>query len=241
MNEAKTRRADLGRDLLERRLKNRKLEVDEQVLMKVMKKLSYKFATDFYADIEDGTLDLGRIITLCTPVEENTAPSHVAAEEFRIPDDSPADKGEVLVIGDKDIKGLNYRMARCCAPVYGDDVFGFISADGVVKIHRNDCTNARNIQEKYPYRLISVKWSGAAGALMSVTLRVVGTDDIGIVTNITSIINKEKNTQLRAISIDSEHGLFRGELTIGVASSDAISTLQRKISIVRGVKTVTRI
>lgn len=148
LNEAKTRRADLGRELLERRLKNRKLEVDEQALMKVMKKLGYKFATDFYADIEEGTIELGRIIALCTPVEEDATSGHVTAEEFKIREDSPADRDDVLVIGDKDIKGLNYRMARCCAPVYGDSVFGFISSDGVVKIHRNDCPNE--------YRLFSI-------------------------------------------------------------------------------------
>jgi len=240
LNEAKARRADLGREMLERRLKNRKIEVEEQLLMKVIKKSGYKYATDFYADIADETLELGRVIALCTPADQTATSGHVAADEFRIREDQNT-SGDVLVIGDKDIKGLNYKMARCCAPVYGDDVFGFISSDGVVKVHRKDCPNARHIQEKYPYRLISVKWSGAAGTLLPVTLRVVGTDDIGIVSNITSIINKEKNTQLRAISIDSEHGLFRGELTIGISDRAALSALQKKIATLKGVKDVTRI
>lgn len=121
---------------------------------------------------------------------------------------------------------------RCALlrPVYGDDVFGFISSDGVVKIHRHDCPNARNIREKYPYRLISVKWSGEGGALMPVTVRVVGHDDIGIVTNITSIISKEKNAQLRGISINSNDGLFHGELTVGVSDRTALTALLKKIS-----------
>ena len=239
LNEAKTRQADLGRELLERRLKNRKIEVEEQVLMKVIKKLGYKFTTDFFADIADETLDLSRVINMCLPPDTSDETTRVGAEEFKIHRDSTED-GDVLIIGDKDIRGLNYKMARCCAPVYGDDVFGFVSSDGVVKIHRNDCPNARNIKEKYPYRLISVKWSGNAGSLMSVVLKVVGTDDIGIVTNITSIINKEKNTQLRAISINSDEGLFQGVLTIGIADRGTLTSLLKKIATVKGVKQVTR-
>lgn len=240
LNEAKTRQSDLGRELLERRLKNRKLEVEEQVLIKVIKKLGYKYTTDFYADIANETLDLARVISLCLPAETAEESTHIGAEEFKIRHDNDTEQ-DVLVIGDKDIRGLNYKMARCCSPVYGDKVFGFISSDGVVKIHRDDCPNARNIKDKYPYRLISVKWSGNAGSLMSVTLRVVGTDDIGIVTNITSIINKEKNTQLRAISIDSGQGLFQGVLTIGISDRGTLTSLLKKIAAVKGVKQVTRI
>lgn len=239
LNEAKTRSADMGRELFERRLKNRKIDLDEATLMKVIKKLGYKFTSDFYADIQEEKLDLNRVIALCTPEPETDSATHVTAEQYRLQEDTD-EKGDVLVIGDKNIKGLNYKMARCCAPVYGDEVFGFISSDGVVKIHRMDCPNARNIREKYPYRLISVKWSGEGGTLMPVNLRVVGTDDIGIVTNITSIINKEKNTQLRAISINSEGGLFHGALTIGIADRTALASLIKKIATVKGVKDVSR-
>lgn len=243
LNEFKSRQADLGRESLERRLKNRKLTVDESQLMKVVKKLGYKYTTDFYADIANEELDLNRVISLCLPVEpevESSESSHVGATEFRMHTE-PADKGEVLVIGDKTLKGLNYKMARCCSPVYGDEVFGFISSDGVVKIHRSDCPNAENIRVKYPYRIISVQWSGEGGTLMPVNLRVVGHDDIGIVTNITSIITKEKGAQLRAISIDSNDGLFQGVLTIGVPDRVSLSSLQKKIATVKGVKNVTRL
>lgn len=240
LKEFKSRQAELGREQLERRLKNRKLAVEEQLLMKVVKKLGYKYATDFYADIAEGVLDLNRVIAKCVPQETEAAgATHVGATEFRIQEDM-AEGGDVLLIGDKNIKGLNYKMARCCSPVYGDRVFGFISSDGVVKIHRSDCPNAKNIREKYPYRIITVEWSGAAEALMPVNLRVVGYDDIGIVTNITSIIAKEKGTLLRSISIDSNDGLFQGVLSIGVQDKISLNSLQKKITAVKGVKTVVR-
>ena len=123
------------------------------------------------------------------------------------------------------IKGINYKLARCCNPIYGDDVFGFISAEGVIKIHRTDCPNAAHIKQKYPYRLIRTRWAGKGGSQFGATLSVVGQDDIGIVTNITSIINKEKDVSLRNISIDSHDGLFRGYLVVGVSNRDSLAAL----------------
>ncbi|MBQ5724435.1 MAG: bifunctional (p)ppGpp synthetase/guanosine-3',5'-bis(diphosphate) 3'-pyrophosphohydrolase, partial [Muribaculaceae bacterium] len=112
--------------------------------------------------------------------------------------------------------------------------------DGVVKIHKNDCPNAPNIKSRYPYRLINVQWSGTSSTQMTVSLRIVGHDDIGIVTNITSIISKEKNVTLRNISIDSHDGLFQGYLVIGIHDTDQLNALIRKIRTVKGVKDVTR-
>lgn len=169
----------------------------------------------------------------------------VSAEEFNLQTaqgeeaDASANADDVLVIGN-DIKGINYKFARCCNPIYGDDVFGFISAEGVIKIHRADCPNAANIRERYPYRVITTRWSGKVGSQMGATLRVVGNDDIGIVTNITSIISKEKNVSLRAISIDSNDGLFQGHLSVGIQDNDSLNALIRKIKTVKGVKEVSR-
>ena len=155
-------------------------------------------------------------------------------------DASKGDKtGDILVIGDN-VKGVNYRLAKCCNPIFGDDVFGFVSAEGVIKIHRADCSNAAHLKERYPYRVIRTRWSGAGGAQFPATLRVVGKDDIGIVTNITSIINKEKSVSLRSIAIDSHDGLFSGVLTVTVGDTASLNQLIKKITTVKGVKNVER-
>ena len=143
------------------------------------------------------------------------------------------------MIGDN-IKGINYRLSKCCNPIYGDDVFGFVSAEGVIKIHRTDCPNAAHIRDKYPYRLIRTRWSGKLGTQFAATLRVVGKDDIGIVTNITSIITKEKNVSLRSIAIDSNDGLFQGMLVVGINDTSSLNQLIKKIKTVKGVKDVQR-
>ncbi|MDE6073915.1 MAG: RelA/SpoT family protein, partial [Muribaculaceae bacterium] len=147
---------------------------------------------------------------------------------------------DILFIGSNEVKGMNYRFAKCCNPIFGDKVFGFISSEGVVKIHRADCPNARNIHERYPYRLIPVKWSGKIGEQFGATLRIVGNDDIGIVTNITSIINRDKSITLRSISIDSNDGLFQGHLVVGLTDTVALNNLIKKIKTIKGVKDVQR-
>lgn len=242
LNEDLQHRADLGKEELLRRAKNRKIDIDEATLMKLIKKEGYKYVNEFFADIADNKLDAGKIITayqLATlpddPVERTTA------EDFELIRDDEDSYGEVLTIGEKSIKGLSYKFARCCNPIYGDKVFGFISSDGVVKIHKADCPNARNIRSRYPYRLIRVNWSGKAGSELPVQLRILGNDDIGIVSNITSIISKEPGAYLRNIKLDSNDGLFQGYLTVGVSDNAVLSSVIRKIKTVKGVKDVSRI
>lgn len=242
LNEEKLKAAELGKELLERRARNRKLEIDESLMMRLIKKRGYKFSNDFFADLGEGKEDVNKILTayteLATPDEEV---ERVSAGEFKLTDQQPERSSEVLVIGEKSIKGLSYKFAKCCQPVYGDDVFGFISSDGTVKIHKTDCPNARNIRERYPYRLINTSWSGEAGELLPVSLRVVGTDDIGIVTNITSLISKEPRMTLRNISVDSHDGIFQGYLVINVGEARQLNNLIRKINTIKGVKNVSRL
>lgn len=243
VHEMNNRSATLGKELLERRFKNRKIELNESSLMKVIKKLGYKTVTDFYDAIADESLDINNVITEYEGLDKKIpdATEIRSAEEFQLMTaaDDDSTSSDVLVIGD-DIKGINYRLSKCCNPIYGDDVFGFISAEGVIKIHRHDCPNATNIREKYPYRLITTRWSGKLGQQFGATLRIVGNDDLGIVTSITSIINKERDTSLRSISIDSNDGIFQGFLVVGVNDTVALNNLIKKLKTVKGVKDVQR-
>lgn len=244
LNEEKQHLADLGKEALSRRAKNRKLEIDEAQMMRLIKKLGYKYALEFYADLGAERLDVGRVLAMYVDLLAVVADSErVSAEEFEIRRDDAEQNPtqDVMVIGEKSINGLSYKFARCCNPIYGDDVFGFISSDGVVKIHKTDCPNAANIRERYPYRLIRAGWSGKSGSMLPATLRIVGNDDIGIVTNITSIIAHEQGAALRNISIDSHDGIFQGYLVIGVSDNRLLTTLVKKIKTVKGVKDVTRV
>ena len=246
LKEKESKAAELGKELLQRRLKNRKIDMPEADLMKVIKKSGFKNVTEFFSAIGLDKLDVNDVLVTYDSIleHERETTAVISADEFVLAQQSPVDNGgksesDALVIGD-DVKGLNYKLAKCCNPIYGDKVFGFISAEGVVKIHRDDCPNAANIRSKYPYRIIKTKWSGKFAGQMAATLSIVGVDDIGIVTNISSIITKENNTSLRNISIDSHEGLFHGFVVVGVQDTKSLNNLIKKIKTIKGVKDVQR-
>lgn len=244
LNESRNRAAELAREILMRRFKNRKIDVDEATLMRTVKKLGYKTVTDFYNDISEETLEISKVMETYDQMADKKAPEAEvrSAVEFTLQPveaEGAPHSSDVLIIGNN-IKGINYKLAKCCNPIQGDDVFGFISSEGIIKVHRLDCPNAANIHSKYPYRIITTRWSGKVGDQFAATLSVVGQDDIGIVTNISSIINKEKDVTLRSISIDSNDGLFQGHLVVGINDTSTLNKLIKKIKTVKGVKDVIR-
>ena len=239
------RDAELAKEMLFRRFKNRKIELNESNLMRTIKKLGFKTVTEFYKAISRNELDINDIVAEYEAQfkKDEAQAERVSAEEFTlqssIADETDTGGSDVLIIGDN-VKGLNYRLSKCCNPIYGDKVFGFISSEGVIKIHRENCPNAAHIRDRYPYRVIPTRWSGKAGSQFVATLSVVGSDDIGIVTNISSIINKQPGASLRNISIDSHDGIFHGYLIVGVENTEILKQLITKISTVKGVKDVQR-
>ncbi len=247
VKELGARQAVLAREQLERRLKNRKVAWEETLWNRLVRKQGYKEANEFFSDIASGHLDVNDILEayIALSHEEATTAQHVAqrsAEEYSMEQETPTQRGgdDVLVI-DRNLKGVDFRMAKCCNPVYGDDVFGFVTVSGGISIHRTTCPNAPSMRERYGYRVVKARWAGKGGTSYPITLRIVGNDDIGIVNNITSIISREQRVMLRSIRLDSHDGLFSGILTILVDNTDELGALIKKIATVRGVKTVTRV
>lgn len=247
LKEMQFRQALMAKEVLERKMKNRKLDYDEATLMHTIDGLGYKNVTDFYADMAKEVLDMNLVLEKyaerLNPNESRTNPDHTSASDFVLTDQTNGDTGksreDVLVI-DRSLKGIDFQMARCCQPVYGDKVFGFVTSGGGIKIHREDCPNAPQLREKFGYRIVRAEWAGKGGQQYPITLRVVGIDDIGIVNNITSIISKEERVQLRSISIDSNDGLFFGSLTVMIDDTGRLQQIIKKLKTVKGVKDVTR-
>ena len=247
LKEIAARQTQFAKETLERKFKNRKLEYDEAILMRLIRKLGFKTVTDFYQSIANESMDVNDIIDKYLDMqkretEQREEISYRSAEGFNMqqPTDAKDYKDDVLVI-DRNLKGLDFTLARCCNPIYGDEVFGFVSINGGIKIHRCDCPNAKEMRSRFPYRIVKARWAGKGqGKQYPITLRIIGHDDIGIVTNITSIINKENNILLRSISIDSHDGLFSGMLTVTVDDNAKLESLIKKIKTVKGVKQVNR-
>ena len=248
LKETQQKEALMVKEMLERRFRNRKIEQDEALMMRTIKKLGYKETSDFYRDIAQGTLDTQTVLDRYVEMqqgERGVTGDNVArsAEEFVLEDHlAPAtpQNDDVLVI-DRNLKGIDYMLARCCNPIYGDPVFGFVTSGGGIKIHRCDCPNAPEMRRRFGYRIVRAAWSGKGSSQYQITLRVIGNDDLGIVNNLTSIISKDEKLILRSINIDSNDGLFRGNLVVMLNDNTRLEGLIKKLRTVRGVKSVERI
>jgi GTP pyrophosphokinase len=248
LKEMAAKQIDFAKETVERKFKNRKIEYEEGVMMRLIKRLGYKVVTDFYRAIAEGTLDVNDMMERYleqkrSETETHEAPANRSAEGYSIqqPMDEVTNAKEDVLVIDQNLKGLDFKLAKCCNPIYGDDVFGFVTVNGGIKIHRTDCPNADQMRERFGYRFVKARWAGKSqGTQYPITLRVVGHDDIGIVTNITSIISKEEGILLRSIGIDSNDGLFSGTLTIMISDTARLEALIKKLRTVKGVKQVTR-
>ncbi len=237
-----------AKELLERRFKNKKIEIEESIMGHLVKKMGFKEVSDFYKQVSDGKLDPNDIIDKYVEIrnyQENHAKEHEArsAEEFEYEgpvEDLSSQSDDVLTI-DQNLKGIDYQLASCCHPIYGDKIFGFVTAGGGIKIHRTDCPNAPEMRRRFGYRIVRARWSGKGSSQYSTTLKVIGNDDIGIISNITSIISKEEKILMRSINIDSHDGLFSGNLVVQLEDTTRLQALIKKLKMVKGVKQVQRI
>ena len=247
LKEMVARQHDFAKETLERKFRNRKIEYDEATMMRLIKRLGFKNVTEFYQQIADETLDVNGILDKYIEQQKRDNDAHDeiiyrSAEGYNLQtvQEETGSKEDVLVI-EQNLKGLEFKLAKCCNPIYGDDVFGFVTISGGIKIHRTDCPNAAQMRERFGYRIVKARWAGKSeGTQYPITLRVVGHDDIGIVTNITSIISKENGINLRSIGIDSNDGLFSGTLTVMVGDTGRLETLIKKLRTIKGVKQVSR-
>ena len=237
-----------AKEMLERRMKNRKIEMDEGTMSHLIKKLGFKETNDFYRQIADETLDINHVIEKYQEIQayDNNLQGQQqtrSADEYSFENsikNFTKSNGDVLVI-DRNLKGIDYQLSKCCNPIYGDDVFGFVTVSGGIKIHRKDCPNALEMRKRFGYRILQARWSGKADSKYTITLKVIGNDDIGIVNNITSVISKEENIMMRSINIDSHDGLFSGNLEINVEDTSKLNQLIKKLRVIKGVKQIIRL
>mgnify|MGYP005945786129 FL=1 len=237
-----------AKELLERRFKNKKVEIEESVMGHLIKKMGFKETSDFYRQIADGKLDPNEVIERYVAVRDhlqNATKEHetVSAENFSFesPDEELTHGDDDVLTIDQNLKGIDYQLAPCCHPIYGDPIFGFVTAGGGIKIHRTDCPNAAEMRRRFGYRIVKARWSGKGQSKYAITLRVIGNDDIGVVSNLTNVISKDEKIVMRSINIDSHDGLFSGNLVVQLEDTTRLQSLIKKLKAVKGVRDVSRI
>ena len=237
-----------AKELLERRFKNKKIEIEDSTMGQLIRKLGFKEVSEFYKQIADEKLDPNYVIEEYQKVYNhahnlNQAKEAESAEnfEFENPTTEFLKKNDDVLVIDQNLKGLDFSLAKCCHPIYGDPVFGFVTVSGGIKIHRDDCPNAPEMRKRFGYRVVKARWSGKGTSQYAITLRVIGNDDIGIVSNISNIISKDEKIVMRSINIDSNDGLFSGNLVVLLDDNSKLNMLIKKLRTVKGVKEVMRI
>ncbi len=247
LREQDSANAEIGKETFQRRFRNWKIEIDDVILSKYIKRVGYNNIMEFYTDVANEKCDLTKIREEYLEfyrkekhIDETTTTQSASNFEHK-PIESELVTGDDVLVIDQNLKGIQYELARCCNPIYGDPVFGFVSSHGTIKVHKNTCPNAPQLINRFGYRVVRARWSGkSVGGQFVGTIRVVGKDDIGIMTNISSLIQREPDVSLRAISVNSEDGLFQGNISVRLNDAESLETLIRKLRTVKGVTSVSR-
>lgn len=248
LKETHVKDALYAKEMLERRFKNRKIEIEESVMFHLIKQLGFKEISDFYKQVSDGKLDPNEVIDEYQKVYAhdhnlNESKKGESAEnfEFENPNEEITRNNDDVLVIDQNLKGIDFTLSKCCHPIYGDPVFGFVTVNGGIKIHRTDCPNAPEMRKRFGYRIVRARWSGKGANQYAITLRIIGNDDIGIVSNVTNIISRDEQLVMRSINIDSHDGLFEGNLVVMLNDTSKLNILIKKLKTVKGIKEVIRL
>jgi GTP pyrophosphokinase len=235
LNEEKAKAAAEGKEMLVRRLKNWKIQYGDTVVQKLIGHYNLKTSQDLYSLIESGKIELleiKEILQMEDQALQTVAPA--VAQDKGTKELIESQYSDFLVIEDR-VEGLDYRLAKCCNPVFGDSIFGFVTISEGIKIHRTGCPNAHNMMARYPYRVISARWTKArTGVSFVASIKINGIEDIGIVNKIADIIS-EYTASVRSFNYSMEDGMFEGTLNLMVPNNDVLYGIMRKINSIKGV------
>ncbi len=248
LKEVKYREAEAGKALLFRKFKNWKLKSPDDLVNVLVKKFKLDTAIDLYYLIATEKLEVTLIkktLLEYLSKQQETAFDAQQRKTAGPPEEKPpaapeedAEGGDTLYVGEN-LKNVDYRYARCCNPVPGDKVFGFITATGGITIHRDRCPNAKRLKEKYPYRLIPVKWvTGTENQARMVKLLISGKDELGIVEAITKVITGDLRVNMRSVHFKTKGDRFEGRIDVLITEKKHLEQLVYKLSQIKGVEKV---
>lgn len=237
LNEEINHQADIGKEMLMRRFKNWKIEFTDEIIRKLMHHYKYKFALDLYHGVAIGKHDPSEIKEILTQTEEKHTPAALPKD---IKVERPKKIDEDVLLIDKNVDNVDYKFARCCNPVYGDDIIGFVSIGEGIKVHRRQCKNAQELMRRYPYRIVKTQWTNDGATSYQTILNLTGKGDGNIISKITELIAKDPHATLRAISINSSEGIFDGNITVLIDNTDHLSQLISRLKHIAGVLKVNR-
>ncbi|HKI44817.1 MAG TPA: bifunctional (p)ppGpp synthetase/guanosine-3',5'-bis(diphosphate) 3'-pyrophosphohydrolase [Balneolales bacterium] len=242
--------ADQGRDIWERKAARQKISISEQDLAKIVGRLRYSSTQKLFSDIANGVFDVNRLVTIVKQVisggkiedEKQDDLPVVDEEEFNeqfYEDARTAGQHDGLIINGN-LTDVKYSYAKCCNPIPGDEVIGFISRIGDIKIHRVNCKNTRYLLQTDAERIIDVSWARNTNVQFIGAIRIIGEDRVGLINDITDVISKSLRTNMKSINVNSDSGMFEGTLILYVDDIDHLEKIIKQIMKIDGIKQVYR-
>jgi guanosine-3',5'-bis(diphosphate) 3'-pyrophosphohydrolase len=254
LKEEKRVVAEQGKEILDKQLKHLKINADQNIIYNIVRHYKMQSPLDLYFGIGEGLIKLDNLAKIARGEKRSSWYSLLKSRFSRSSEDGSKKtapsfehivkeirgKSDMLVIGD-DMDKIDYKLAPCCNPIPGDEVFGFVTVDEGIKIHKTNCPNAIDLMSNYAYRIVKARWTSQQQLAFMAGIRVNGIDDVGIVNNITRIISNELNVNMRSISFDSMDGVFEGNIMVFVQDTNHLTELMEKIKEVKGVTSVMRV
>ena len=244
LNEEKKREAANGKEIVKRKFKNWKIDYTDEVVRTLLAYFKIKTSQDLYYKVSIGEIEALQLKNIIKGQEENDAKAKDVLGELlpkKVVENLSFDSGDEFLVIDKGLKNINYKLAQCCNPIFGDNIFGFITIREGIKIHRETCPNAKQMRERYPYRFIKAKWRNTSQqSSFQATVHMSGNDRLGIVGDISYIIAKDVGIQMRSINIDSKNGDFEGTLRVFVNNIEHLDFLMHKLKNIKGIHHVSR-
>ena len=245
LKEAKKAIAEEGKEILRRKLKSQKISLNEDTVNKLVTFFKLKTSLDLYYRVGSGHIDNSRIKDFAASYN-NAFISFFKNKIRRNPLPVDIDKDEItanydtLVFG-KDEEKLPYKLSPCCSAIPGDEVFGFISINDGIKVHKKNCPNAISLQSNYAYRIISAQWIDASQEEFSAEIALNGLDHLGLVSHITKIISNQMNVNMKALNFSTDGGTFNGKIRVVVKNNETLQKLMNNLKQINGIDKVSRL
>ena len=244
LKEEELKESELGKGMLQRRLKNWKLPFSETVIDMLVKEFKLENSLQLYHQISTEKIDIAdvkRFLTSKFGESAEKAERPIPEQIESTKKEQSADAEESLSIGE-DIDNVTYKLAKCCNPIPGDRVFGFVTSDGTISIHRTNCPNAKSMQQRYGYRIINVKWNGIENQGSQATIRIYGRDVMGLLGKITKVISEDLEVNMKNIALNSDkEGFFEGRIVLQISDVEALEQLIVRLKAIEGIMEVVRI
>ena len=247
MNDEKKEIAEQGKEILEKEFKRLKISY-QNISLKLLQSY-YKVTSpmDLYYRVAKGEIDLNHLKAfevkkgVLQPKKSiKSRVTNIFSQRLTSKKEKPQQADEMLVIGDN-MQQLDYKLANCCNPIPGDEVFGFVTINEGIKIHKTKCPNAVQLLSNYAYRVIKARWIDDQKIAFLAGIKILGIDDVGIVNTITQVISNELNVNMRSISFDSHDGIFEGMIMVYVYDTSHLNSLIKKLEKLNGVTRVERV